>query len=59
MDQKFEIRSADGAPLMAHGHKGNVRAYFEQNDFEGEVRRFDEDGVTVIIAADVREEQQP
>jgi len=59
MDQIFEIRDTSGAQLMAPGHKGNVRAYFDQNDYEGEVRRFDEDDVTEIVSADVRDSECP
>lgn len=55
MAKRFEIRNdEDGECLMAPGFQSNVDAWFNQNPYQGEVRRFDAFGVTVLVARDVR-----
>lgn len=55
MSKKFIIEDEAGAQEMAEGFQKNVNAYFNQNSYQGEVNRFDRDGVTVLVVRDVRD----
>lgn len=58
MVKRFEIRNDDDSEcLMAPGFQSNVDAWFNQNPYQGEVRRIDGKipGVTVLFVRDVRD----
>lgn len=57
MAKKFEIRSEEenGELLMSPGFQSNVDAWFRQYPYHGEVRRFEAEGMTVIMVSDARD----